>query len=235
MKRASGKTSQEKELRWYHRIGKEAVHGASTAELVAKYKLAKRKLTGDYARKAKQFAKQFKRAGLENCFPANPGAGKILTWSHIRLLVSVQVSVIRRKLVKRAVAESWSRDRLQQEILIATEEKPGRRLGRRATPPESHEQALMELRTRSEQWLEYWEASKEALDQLNNKSSLKATSGPEPASKKPRSRLTVEQMQSMRAVFEAHRSALSHLLSILAQLDAEYLAAARAKSRRKRS
>ncbi len=214
MKLASVKTPQKKELRWYYRIGKEAGR-RSTAKLVAKYNLAKYykyKLTGDYARKAKQFAERFEPADRENCFPANPGAGKKQTWAHIRVLVSVKKDVIRHKLVKRAVAESWSRDRLQQEILIATVAKTGHRLGRRATPPESLEQALMELRTRSKQWLEYWEASKEALGLLTNESFRKVQSDAKPANKKPRSRLSVKQTKSIRLVFQAHRKALSQWL-----------------------
>lgn len=237
MKRSesSVKTPLEEELRWYYQIGEEAVRGASTAELVAKYKLAKYKLTGDYARKAKQFAEQFSPDDLESCFPVSPNAGKKLPWGHIRALVGVPDPVIRLELVKRAVANSWPRNQLEKEIEIAKGKEPGRRLGRHATPPQSLEQALLELRSRSEQWLEYWEVSKEALDLLTNETYLKILSDPKPANKEPRCRLSVQKMQSTRAVFQAHRNALSHPLTILAQLDPEYFAAVRAKSRPKRS
>ena len=63
--RASIQTPPEEELRLFYRIGQEAKLGASTAALVAKYKLK-----GDYARKARQFSEQFSPADLENCFPS---------------------------------------------------------------------------------------------------------------------------------------------------------------------
>ena len=213
------------ELQRYYQIGKTT--DKSPTDL-AKAHL----ITADNARKARKFAELFTPEDLAACYPQRVGVGKALTWTHIRHLVSVEDSKKRRKLVRTAVDEFWTVSRLGQEIRIAVGTRATRRLGRRATPAPTIEHALLELQQLSEKWMEFWNASKEALDLHENEPFLKVQAAPRPAKGNTLCRLTAEQVRSIRGVFGQHRKALLHPIMILTQLDPERLAEVRAKSRK---
>ena len=213
------------ELQWYYQIGKTT--DKSPADL-AKAHL----ITADHARKARKFAELFTPEDLAACYPQRVGVGKALTWTHIRHLVSVEDAKARRKLIRAAVDEGWTVSRLGQEIKIAVGTRTTRRLGRRATPARTIEHAMLELQQLSLKWMEFWNASKEALGLQEDVSVLIVQPAPRPAKGKTLCRLTSEQVRSIRKVFGAHKQALSHPMSILLQLDPEYLAHVREKSRK---
>lgn len=223
----TGRQHQERldELQRYYQIGKTT--DKSPTDL-AKAHL----ITADHARKARKFAELFTTEDLAACYPQRVGVGKALTWTHIRHLVSVEDTKARRKLVRAAVDDGWTVSRLSQEIKIAVGTKTTRRHGRRATPAPTIEHAMLELLKLSEKWMEFWNASKEALGLQENVSVLKVQPAPRPAKGKTLCRLTSEQVRSIRKVFGAHKQALSHPISILLQLDPEYLAHVREKSRK---
>lgn len=209
-------------LQDYYRIGE--------SRYKPSYLAKEHKITEDHARKALKFAELFTPEDLAACYPR--GVGKALTWTHVRNLVSVEDAAVRRRLIRAAVVGGWTVSRLGKEIKIAAGTSTTRRLGRRATPAPTIELALLELQQLSEKWMEYWNASKEALGLHEDKPFLKAQGASRPAKGTTNCGLTSEQLRSIRGVFGQHRKALMHPLSIVLQLDPEHLARVRAKSRK---
>lgn len=213
------------ELQRYYQIGKTA--DKSPTDL-AKANL----ISADNARKARKFAELFTPDDLAACYPQRGGVGKPLTWTHIRHLVSVDAEKARRKLIRAAVDEGWAVSRLSREIRIAVGTKATRRHGRRATPAPTIEHAMFELQQLSEKWMEYWNASKEALGCREDESFMKVQAAPSPAKGSTLCRLNPQQVGSIRGVFGKHRKALEYAIMILMQLDPNQLAQVRAKSRK---
>lgn len=91
---------------------------------------------------------------------------------------------------------------------------------------------MLELQQLSEKWMEFWNASKEALDLHENEPFLKVQAAPRLAKGNTLCRLTAQQVRTIRGVFGQHRKALLHPMMILTQLDPERLAEVRAKSRK---
>ena len=112
---------------------------------------------GDSVRKAREFARAYTPAQLEELCGLRTPDGEPLTWSHVRWLIQVKDPVDRSELQAGAAREGWSSRQLGAEVRRRRGGKtaPGGRTFDVPSDPEAVRRKLVEL---TRQWLRLYEA-----------------------------------------------------------------------------
>lgn len=177
---AASKRTQDAidKLKTYYELGKRAIQlSNSTKGTYARGVIAQLvEETGENRatiNKCRQFAEMYTPAEFKELCKLRRPDGKPIGWGHVTKLLTVPTEdkQLRVKLQAKAAAEGWTARRLNDEIQ-SNYESESSGMGRRWNHPTSKQQALRQIRQRSQQWLRWY-------DELENANGISVATLPE--------------------------------------------------------